>query len=89
MKNSKNVQEWVIKQSETEADTKILILYEDVETPIASIKLDKELVNAIVETSGYKPKEKKPFWGVFFAIMLGGLILAISFLSTALSRFSF
>lgn len=78
--------EWVIDNHPTDADSKVLTLYSDIETPVASIKLGKDIVEAIIKTTGYSPPAKKPFWGVFIVVMISGLILTISFVGSALSR---
>lgn len=81
-----NTKEWIIDYHPSNPEIKVLTLYSDVETPVASIKLNKEIVEAIIKTTGYTPEGKKPFWSVFIVIMLSGLILTTSFVGSALTR---
>jgi hypothetical protein len=81
--------EWVIGPHPIDPEIKVLTLYSDIETPVASINLEKDIVEAVVKTTGYNPPEKKPFWGVFIVVMISGLILTISFVGAALTRLAF
>lgn len=78
--------EWAITESTKDKTVKILTLYADVNTPVASIRLDEPLVKTINKTTNYVPVKKKSFWGPMIAITLAGIMFAIVFLGSALNN---